>query len=965
MEHKPISWQQIQEKWQQKWKEAEMGRAATQKSKEKFMMIFAYPGISGFLHVGHMRGFSYTDAICRYQRMNGKEVLFPVGTHASGNQAYSFANKIKNNDEKWINYLLDNGCPQEKIKELTDPHKIIDFFNDVYVNEYFKKFGFLCDWDRFTCTTYPDYEKFIQWQFLKLAQKDLLIQKPYFATACINCGPVAVDPSETDISQGGNAEKQEYTLLKFKYGEDYLVAATLRPETVFGQTNLWINPHAEYVRVEVEGENWIMSREAAEKLSYQKDDVILKEDVDPKTFLGRKALAPGINREIIILPAEFCDPKVGSGIVTSVPSDAPYDYVALKVLQDDKEECKKYNLNLDDIKEIKLIPIIKSKNYGDFPAKEIVEKMNIKTLTDPKLEEATKEVYKAGFHTGVMMDTCGKFSGKKVEDAKELMKAEMLEQNQADLFHDLSEEVVCRCGEKVVIKRIDDQWFIKYSDPELTERSKEQAKEMKIYPHEYYQNMPSVLDWFADRACARQGNWMGSKMPFDDRWIVEPISDSTLYPAYYIVSKFVNNGKLKINDLTEEFFDYVFLGEKTETDEKSKNNKNSKDKNRITAVWEEVREEFNYFYPLDINLGGKEHQTVHFPVFLMNHVAILPEEKWPKGIFVNWWVTGEGNKISKSKGGAVPIPEAIEKYGVDAMRLYYSHIGSPHVDVVWTEEIVINYKNALERIYGLAENMHTLDSKKSSIDDWLSSRINEHLRKINEIMKSYDLRELASIVYFTIYDDFRWYLRRGGANQKLINEIFTKWIKLMNPITPHLSEELNERFFTEKKNLSLISKSSWPQADEKKISLKAEAGEELVRKTITGMRNVLKLAKLEKANKYTLFIAEKWMYELFNVVSREIKVTRNIGEIMKKVLEEEQLKIKGKEISKVVMGLVKDPSKIPLLVTSQQDELKFMQEAKLFLEKEFDCTIEVLIAEDSDDSKAKSALPGKVGILVT
>ncbi len=63
------------------------------------MMIFAYPGISGFLHVGHMRGFSYTDAICRLERLKGKEVLFPVGTHASGNHAFSFAKKVKDKDE--------------------------------------------------------------------------------------------------------------------------------------------------------------------------------------------------------------------------------------------------------------------------------------------------------------------------------------------------------------------------------------------------------------------------------------------------------------------------------------------------------------------------------------------------------------------------------------------------------------------------------------------------------------------------------------------------------------------------------------------------------------------------------------------------------------------------------------------------------------------------------------------------
>src|SRR3989338_8517693 len=330
-----LDWAKIQQKWQTKWAEAELGKATIQKNKEKFFMIFAYPGISGFLHVGHMRGFSYTDAICRYERLKGKEVLFPVGTHASGNQALAFAQKVQKQDPNWLEYLRNNGCPEQRIKELSDPHKVIAYFNQVYVQDYWKRFGFIFDEKRFTCTTFPDYEKFIQWQFQKLMQKDLLAQKTYFATACINCGPVAVDPSETDISKGGTAEKTEYTLLKFKYNYNndpstYLIAATLRPETIYGQTNLWINPDAKYVRIQVENEHWIVSQDCADKLKYQKDEILLKEDIDPKTLLGKHAIAPGINREIIILPATFCDPKIGTGIVTSVPSEAPYDYVALK-----------------------------------------------------------------------------------------------------------------------------------------------------------------------------------------------------------------------------------------------------------------------------------------------------------------------------------------------------------------------------------------------------------------------------------------------------------------------------------------------------------------------------------------------------------------------------------------------------------------------------------------------------------
>jgi leucyl-tRNA synthetase len=214
---------EIEAKWQQRWYEAGLNEA-NRDGRPKFMIIFAYPGLTGYLHVGHMRGYTYVDAIARYKRMSGYNVMFPVGTHATGNGAISLAKRIKNQDKKTIDYLLANGCPAEQIEHLTEPQEVVNFFNKVYVDQYWKRFGFLADWRRFTSTTNPDYGKFIQWQFRKLHDAGLLIQKPYFAPACVECGPVAVDASETDLSKGGSAETNEYTLLKFKCGDLYLVA---------------------------------------------------------------------------------------------------------------------------------------------------------------------------------------------------------------------------------------------------------------------------------------------------------------------------------------------------------------------------------------------------------------------------------------------------------------------------------------------------------------------------------------------------------------------------------------------------------------------------------------------------------------------------------------------------------------------------------------------------------------------
>ena len=820
-ESEHIDFVNIEKKWQRKWADAKLGEAEPD-DRKKFFMIFAYPGISGFLHVGHMRGFSYTDAVCRFKRMNGFNVLFPVGTHASGNPAVAFASKIKRRDQGMLDYLELNGYPMDKIADLETASGTVDFFNKNYL-EYWENFGFLFDKRRFTCTINPDYNAFIQWQFNKLKEKDLLVQKPYYATFCPVCGPVAVDPSETDISKGGDAERIEFCLLKFRISHNkYLVAATLRPETVFGQTNLWINPQVKYYEVRVGSEIWIMSKEASDKLGYQKDDVTILGETKEK-LIGNHATAPMIDKPLIILPSRFVSADFGSGIVTSVPSDAPYDYIALKELQEDEPEMKKYGLNIEAVRDIKVIPIIKTQKFGSLAAVKLINDNNITKQDDPRLDVLTSEVYKEGFHTGVLLDNCGKYSGMKVIEAKNKMKLEMIESGNADILYDLSLDVVCRCGQKVIIKRIDDQWFIKYSDNELTEQSKRCADDMLIMPEDYKRNIKSVLEWFQDRACARQGSWLGTRMPVDKKWIIEPISDSTLYPSYYIVSKYVNDNTLKLDDLDDTFFDFVFLGKGI-----PKN-----------PAWTRIRNDFDYWYPLDMNLGGKEHQTVHFPVFIMNHVAILPQDKWPRGIFVNYWITGKGSKISKSKGGAVPIPELTKTFSIDAMRLYYARVGSPHMDVLWDDELALNYKFALEKIFNLFIELSDCDGKAMPMDRWIESVFNKNIKDISVLMDNYGLRDAANKIYVDIYNAFKKYSQAGGSNKIVIKDLLSKWALLMTPLTPHIAEELWHRIG----NDGFSSSASWPVFDESKIDEKAEQDESNVDKVVSDIQNVSAIIK--------------------------------------------------------------------------------------------------------------------------
>jgi len=536
----------VEKKWQKKWFDAKINVANKEKQK-KFFIHFAYPGVSGYLHVGHMRGFTYCDIISRYKRMTGYDVLFPAGFHASGIPSVGFAKKVERKDKETIELLKKNGCTDDFIKKLTDPREVVNYFSKVYVDDYWKRFGFLIDYTRLMNTISRGYNKFIEWQFHRLNEKNLLIQKPHFAPFCPNCGPVAVDKSETDVSKGGSAEILEFTVIKFKLKDGTIFpAATLRPETIFGITNMWVNPNVDYQKAKVNNEVWICSKECIDKLTYQYENVeLLHEKVPGKELIGKTCIVPIINREVPILSGVFADPSIATGIVMSVPAHAPYDWIAL----------------VESKQDIEPIRIIDVKGFGDNPAKEACDQLNIKSQTEiGRLDEATDIVYKKEFHTGILNDKCGSYAGIRISAIKDAVKNDLISQDLATTMREFSEEVICRCKEKVVIKQIPDQWFIKYSDYVLTQDSKDYAATMNIHPQDYLLEMPKILDWFDDRAVVRKGSWLGTEFPFKKGWIIEPISDSTLYPAYYIISNYVNQDKISVEEMTNAFFDYVFLG---------------------------------------------------------------------------------------------------------------------------------------------------------------------------------------------------------------------------------------------------------------------------------------------------------------------------------------------------------------------------------------------------------------------
>jgi leucyl-tRNA synthetase len=222
---------------------------------------------------------------------------------------------------------------------------------------------------------------------------------------------------------------------------------------------------------------------------------------------------------LLILPASFVESQTGTGIVMSVPAHAPFDYQALA-------DFKKSQPLGSEVQLIKPISIIQTDGYGEFPAKEAVEKLGVSIQNDPKLEEATREIYGKEFYGGKLKSNTGPFVGKKVSAVKDEIKKWLTDLKYADILLELTNSPVrCRCGTECVVKILNNQWFLNYGDSDWKEKASKALHQMSILPQEIQGEFDYVIGWLHERACARQ-HGLGTKLPWDKNWIVESLSDS-------------------------------------------------------------------------------------------------------------------------------------------------------------------------------------------------------------------------------------------------------------------------------------------------------------------------------------------------------------------------------------------------------------------------------------------------------
>ncbi len=937
-----------EKKWQTAWQKQKMHEANIDKDKKKFFITFPFPYMNGAPHIGHSYSAFRTDAYARFKRLQGYNVLYPQGWHATGEPILGVIERLKKGDNVQTETLRLSGAKQSDINKFKkDPKYLVYFFMQKW-EDALKRSGMSIDWRRSFVTTAltPAYSRFVEWQYNTLRKKGYVVQGTHPVIWC----PKDLSPTgDHDRLEGEGESPQDYVLLKFKSGDYILPAATLRPETIYGVINMWVNPDAIYVILDVGKEKWIVSKQAAVKLMDQISGAKIGKEFDISSLIGKKCTEPLGNREIPILPARFVDPENASGIVMSVPSHAPYDWIALKELID-RNELQQFGVSSNDVEPI---AVVRTEGLAEHPAIDICTKMGITSLNQSEeLNEATSMIYKKEFHLGALNDNCGQYAGTQVSDAKDKLILDFIDREIADIIWETTGKVVCRCTTPCHVKILENQWFLKFSDEKWKQAVRAHLKKMNIYPDEARNNFENTIDWLKDKACTRKSG-LGTKLPWDKEWIVETLSDSTIYMAYYTISRIINENKIPAEKLTDDVFNFIFLRRGNADDVSSSSKLNKK-------ILLSMREEFEYFYPVDMRNSGKDLIQNHLTFFLFHHAAIWPDEKWPRGIGVNGYVNVEGEKMSKSKGNIIPLINLIEQFGADMVRINIICSSEGLDDADWRAENIKGYRSKIEFLFELIGSLKKARyaAGERNIDTYLASRINKITKDATANFEQMKFRSAINFALFDAINDIKWYQRRTGeaknASKAALRDCIEKITKMIAPLTPHAAEELWS-LLGNKKSIFL---SGWPEFDEIKSSEEAESAELILRQTITDVEEIQKIAKMQRPKKAKIFVAENWKFRVYSKVMR--CKGKELNEITKEIMssgEFEQATIA------YIQSLYKKISELkPVLPRAMQ--LNILKEAKSFLEGELGLEIEIIDSEKSSLPKAKQASPQKFGILL-
>ena len=728
---------EIEKKWQNIWREGKYFEAKNISDKEKYYILVEFPYPSGAgLHVGHVRSYSALDAMARMKRLQGYNVLFPMGWDAFGAPAEQYAIK---------NHIYPALAVKENIKTFKGQ---------------IESLGMSFDWSREFSTTDPEYYKWTQWQFLQFVKKGMA----YKAEKEINWCPVCKTGLSNEDAAGGVCErcgspvtkklKSQWILRMSDYAErlldglkdtefeervkiaqinwigksigaevnfqlkdtkDVITVFTTRCDTLFGATFMVMSPEHPYLEKYKDKIKNIKEVESYQEEAKNKTEIERTDATKEKTGVkldGLVAINPVNNKETEIWISDYVLANYGTGAIMAVPAHDERDYAF----------AKKFN--------IEITPVIDGGN------------INESAYTDD------------GLHINSDF-----LNGLNKEDAINKM-LEYLE----------SEGI----GKKKINYRLQD-W---------------------IFSRQRFWGEPIPMIY-----CDKCG------------WV--PVPESELPVLLPTVANYepTDNGESPLANITEwvnTTCPCCKAPAKRETDTMP---------NWAGSSWYWLRymdahndsefvsqEALNYWGMVDYYNGGMEHAARHllyarfWHQFLYDQKLLPTKEPFKKRVAHGMILGSNGEKMSKSKGNVINPDDMVQAYGADALRCYELFIGDYEKDASWSDYGLKGCKRFLDRVERLKEKV--VEGENYSKD--LESIIHKTIKKV-----SYDL---ANMKYNTAVSALMILTNTFEEKDNITKKDYQTLLILLNPISPHITEELNEKLGFKKK----IVEMSWPEYNEEK-----------------------------------------------------------------------------------------------------------------------------------------------------
>jgi leucyl-tRNA synthetase len=495
---------------------------------------------------------------------------------------------------------------------------------------------------------------------------------------------------------------------------------------------------------------------------------------------------------------------------------------------------------------------------------------------------------------------------------------------------------------------------LRYDDEAWKRKATNVVSRMDAIPENTRGEYTHTIDWLNEWPCIRNYG-LGTRLPWDEEFVIEPLSDSTVYMAYYTIAHRLE--EIPVADLNGDFFDALFYGADAvpEPDERAL----------------QLREEWTHWYPVDYRFSANDLISNHLTFFLFHHAELFDDLDWPQGIVVMGMGLLEGKKMSSSKGHVVLPGTAIEDYGADTVRFFLLNSSEPWQDYDWRDDLVESVSDQLQRFWRRAQDV--IESSPGepdleSIDRWLLSKLQGTIREVTEAMDGAETRTATQAAFYGLEEHLRWYRRRTdldrpGARWTRRHVLRTR-LRLLAPFVPFMTNELHE-------NLTgvPVEDEPWPEVEPDREDPVVELKEQQVERAtddIRGIQESLRNAEEDvpeaDPDVIRIVVAADWKRDVFEAVA---DIGPEVGAVMNEVMQDPSLRERGDAVNALVQELVelaRDYDQEELALLASLDEQDAYESATDFLSEEFNADIDVRSEEAATDDAGSNAVPLRPGI---